>query len=252
MADEFTLGVTIMPRHVFSVDENGEPISFDFSSKEFADGFNNHWANNMMCGTGPMVFERWDREKTVRVETVRRLLGIAIFFSANRYISVSRTRTHRFKRHCRANSTRPGSRKKTSLYSSKDYPTVKDGKVRREAFEYPGYRYIGYNQRRAVFKDRRFRLAMAHAIPVQQIIDEVFEGLAVPVVGPFLPGSSQADPSIKPVEYNLDEARKLLDEALWRDTDGDGIRDKMIDGKKVPARFELLIYSDAPVVSHYR
>ena len=45
MADEFTLGVPIIPRHVYSVDENGEPISFDYGSKEFAKGFNNHWAN---------------------------------------------------------------------------------------------------------------------------------------------------------------------------------------------------------------
>ncbi|MBC7078173.1 MAG: hypothetical protein H5T92_07710, partial [Synergistales bacterium] len=41
LAKEFTLGgVPIIPRHVFSVNANGEPISFDFSSKEFADGFN--------------------------------------------------------------------------------------------------------------------------------------------------------------------------------------------------------------------
>ncbi|HEV3415303.1 MAG TPA: ABC transporter substrate-binding protein, partial [Pirellulales bacterium] len=56
-ADDWTLGVAIIPRHVFSVDEKGDPISFDFSSKEFADGFNNHWANRSMCGTGPMIFK---------------------------------------------------------------------------------------------------------------------------------------------------------------------------------------------------
>ncbi|HPZ82785.1 MAG TPA: ABC transporter substrate-binding protein, partial [Thermogutta sp.] len=49
LAKEFTLnGFAIIPRHVYSVDAEGKPISFDFSSKEFADGFNNHWANKMM------------------------------------------------------------------------------------------------------------------------------------------------------------------------------------------------------------
>ncbi|HEY1065306.1 MAG TPA: ABC transporter substrate-binding protein, partial [Pirellulales bacterium] len=56
LAKEYTVSVPIIPRHVYSVNEKGEPISFDFSSKEFADGFNEHWANDEMCGTGPMMF----------------------------------------------------------------------------------------------------------------------------------------------------------------------------------------------------
>ena len=57
LADEFTLGIPVIPEHVYSVTEKGEPISFDFASKEFADGFNNHWANSQMCGTGPLIFK---------------------------------------------------------------------------------------------------------------------------------------------------------------------------------------------------
>ena len=35
----------------------------------------------------------------------------------------------------------------------------------------------------------------------------------------------------------------LLNEAGWKDTDGDGILDKVIDGKKTPLRFEIKINS---------
>src|SRR2546423_1658104 len=42
LAEETSLLVDIIPRHVFSVDEHGDLISLDFSSKEFAEGFNNH------------------------------------------------------------------------------------------------------------------------------------------------------------------------------------------------------------------
>jgi len=38
----------------------------------------------------------------------------------------------------------------------------------------------------------------------------------------------------------------MLEKAGWVDTDQDGVRDKVIDGQKVPARFELMIYTDAP------
>ena len=65
MADDYTLYVQMLPRHVYSVDENGETISFDFRSKEFADGFNNHWANRTLCGTGPLIFKEWNAMKTI-------------------------------------------------------------------------------------------------------------------------------------------------------------------------------------------
>ena len=36
---------------------------------------------------------------------------------------------------------------------------------------------------------------------------------------------------IKPYDYDLDKAKALLDEAGWKDTNNNGIRDKIIDGK---------------------
>src|SRR5579859_2396513 len=40
MADEFSLGLPLLPKHIYSVDAKGEPISNDISSEEFAKGFN--------------------------------------------------------------------------------------------------------------------------------------------------------------------------------------------------------------------
>jgi ABC-type transport system substrate-binding protein len=42
LADESTLMVAIIPRHVFSVDKHGDLISLDFSSEEFAEGMSRH------------------------------------------------------------------------------------------------------------------------------------------------------------------------------------------------------------------
>src|SRR4030095_10241828 len=47
-AQEFTLGVAMIPKHIFSVDAKNEPISLDIQSEEFAKGFNDHWANSML------------------------------------------------------------------------------------------------------------------------------------------------------------------------------------------------------------
>ena len=53
---------------------------------------------------------------------------------------------------------------------------------------------------------------------------------------PVNASSPDNNPNIKPLPYDPQRAGQLLDEAGWKDHDGDGIRDK--DG--VPFRFELL------------
>jgi hypothetical protein len=40
-------------------------------------------------------------------------------------------------------------------------------------FDYPGYRYIGWNVKREIFKERAVRQALSHAIPVQKIIESL-------------------------------------------------------------------------------
>jgi peptide/nickel transport system substrate-binding protein len=49
--------------------------------------------------------------------------------------------------------------------------------------------------------------------------------------------------------YPFDPAKgvALLREAGWSDTDGDGVLDKVIDGKKTPLRFEIKINSGNPI-----
>ncbi|HEY2253445.1 MAG TPA: ABC transporter substrate-binding protein, partial [Planctomycetaceae bacterium] len=123
-------------------------------------------------------------------------------------------------------------------------PNVKDGKVVLENFTYPAYRYIGYNETVELFKDKRVRWAISHVVPVDQIIDKVYHGLADRLTGPFLPGSSGYDDSLKPVDFDVEKAKQLMDEAGWKDTDGDGLRDKMIGGKRVQAAFDLVYRSE--------
>ncbi len=121
-----------------------------------------------------------------------------------------------------------------------------NGKIFCKEYERPAYSYLGWNTDNALFTDARVRTAMTLALNRQEIIDKVFVGLGKVTNGPFLPETGGLDPSVEVLPFDLVRAGKLLDEAGWKDTDGDGLRDKMIEGKKKPFEFTLLIYANAP------
>ena len=126
------------------------------------------------------------------------------------------------------------------------WPGHEHGTVKLVAYHDPGFRFIGYNLRKEPFGDVRFRQALAHAVPLRKIIDEVFKGMAILHPGPFTPGTRIFNPRIKPLAYDLDQSRRLLAEAGWKDLHHQGVLEKQIGGTLVPARFDLMIYADWP------
>ncbi|MDD5503693.1 MAG: peptide-binding protein [Candidatus Omnitrophica bacterium] len=100
-----------------------------------------------------------------------------------------------------------------------------------------GYTYLGYNLRDIKFKDKRVRQALDLAVDKQSIIDGALLGLGRICTGPFLPGSWAYNKDIIPRPRDITAALRLLAQAGWSDTDGDGVIDK--DG--VDFEFCLLI-----------
>lgn len=105
------------------------------------------------------------------------------------------------------------------------------------------YVYVGWNARSVppnpFFADPRVRWAMTLAFDHDFLLKEMFYGIYRAGVGIFHPDSWMAAKGLGPVHKDLARAEKLLDEAGWKDSDGDGIRDKTIDGKKVDLGFKL-------------
>jgi peptide/nickel transport system substrate-binding protein len=105
-------------------------------------------------------------------------------------------------------------------------------------FRYPGsgYTYLGFNLKDPRFADRRVRLAFAHAINKQELLDGVVLGLGRQATGPFRPGTWADNPAVKGVPYDTTKAMALLAEAGWKTRNAEGLLVK--DGK--PFTFELL------------
>jgi len=110
-------------------------------------------------------------------------------------------------------------------------------------YDYPAYNYIGYNGERTIFKDPAVRRALAYAVNRPAIVDKIYFGKARPVQSPIFYKRPDSDSTIPIIPFSLDSARTLLAAAGWRDTDGDGVLDKVIDGRKTPFRFSILLNS---------
>src|SRR5262249_3447123 len=93
-----------------------------------------------------------------------------------------------------------------------------------------------WNNERPFFKDKRVRQAMTMLVDRQKIVDSIRLGLGQVAASPIAPQARDFNPDIKALPYDPKRAAELLDEAGWKDHDGDGIRDK--DGVKF--KFEFL------------
>ena len=97
------------------------------------------------------------------------------------------------------------------------------------------YSYIGWNNQRPLFADRRVRRAMTMLLDRESFVKNIWYGLGTVISGNFFIGSPDYDKSIKPWPYDPEGAVKLLNEAGWKDTDGDGV----LDREGVSFRFEF-------------
>lgn len=112
------------------------------------------------------------------------------------------------------------------------------------------WQYMGFNlkpeavNRTAFFVDKRVRRAIAHLIPADEMNQAYLEGQATRMVSTVPSTRTMAwNNNLKPIQYDINKAKTLLDEAGWIDTDGDNIRDKVINGKKTQFEFEFMIMS---------
>ena len=214
----------ILPKHIYEFD-NAEEINKRVSNP---------------VGSGPFLFEKWNvgREVVLRRNEnywgrKARLEKIIYKFITNPAACVQALRSHE------VDLIIPEPEQFADLAG--------DEQFNREFYCLwywnPGvpFYYIGWNQDTVFFSDRRVRLAMTHIVNREQIVSHLLNGHGREISGPFFIKGKQNSPDIEPWPYDLVRARELLESAGWRDTDGDGLRDK--DG--VAFRFRFMYASES-------
>ncbi|MBK7036311.1 MAG: hypothetical protein IPI31_05400 [Bacteroidetes bacterium] len=107
------------------------------------------------------------------------------------------------------------------------------------------FNYIGMNLKpdgtthKKYFTDAKVRRAMAYLVPVEEIIRVVSYGYAKRQNGTISPLKKEYNNDLPLIPFDVEAAKKLLDEAGWKDTDGNNIRDKEVDGEKIQMEIEF-------------
>ncbi len=210
--------IPIVPEHIFG--RGGD--------------FNTHRNNRHPVGTGPYRFDRWETGKRiilVRNESYRarkpeiRRMVFRIVTEDNVALQMLK------KGDLDVMGLRPIQWKKQTA----------SARFNRNFYKFmyflPNYSFIGWNQERAFFRDKRVRRAMTHFINRKDILRKMQFGLGKVVSGTFYVNSKAYSPEIEPWPFDPAEGKRLLAEAGWKDTDGDGILDK--DGQKFKFTFTI-------------
>ena len=112
------------------------------------------------------------------------------------------------------------------------------------------YMYIALNmkpdgvQHKPIFVDRDVRWAVSQGINQEALIDVFLHGHGKRQTSMVSPSKPYYNNDLKPIVYDPHMAHDLLDRAGWLDSDGDYIRDKMIDGEKVNLSFKLNYFAE--------
>lgn len=238
---EATLNSYPLPKWLFTKNEDGS----DIPEASRGTQFNNHWSAGFPIGTGPYKITDIEKDKRILLERNENYWGPKPPIKSVEYQIIKDPNTAYLK--LTGNdldlTTLPPPVYKQNVLEGGPKSPFKTGELKYETVTRPVYYYIGWNADKPLFSDARVRTAMTYALDREGIIKHTLSGLGHVLSGPFLPSHPGNNPKVKRYDYDIQKAAALLKEAGWEDTDGNGVLDKVIDGKKTEFRFTILAYN---------
>ncbi|SFW01345.1 putative transport protein [Chlamydia abortus] len=250
-----TLSLKPLPRFVYQYFANGEKIIKNDSDPDtyrkdsvWAQNFSSHWSMNYIVSCGAFYFSGMDDEKLIFTRNPHHYNPKEALIE-KRYVYIKDNSDSLFQdfKSGKLDLAYLPPNHVDNLVSFMKTPAYKNQASRGEAIRemiYPdrSYAYIGWNCYSLFFENRQVRRAMNMLIDRDRIIEECLDGRAHVISGPFSPFSPAYNQKIEGWHYSPEEAARILEEEGWIDVDGDGIREKVIDGVVIPFRFRLCYY----------
>ncbi|MFV1988280.1 MAG: ABC transporter substrate-binding protein [Gemmatimonadota bacterium] len=214
-----------VPRHLFA----------DVAAEEVA----RHPFGRQPVGSGPYRFVSWAVGQGLEFRAVERfpeeLGGVpAIGRVSYRIVPEPTTRLAQLRR---------GEIHLDGPITPRDAERVRDDPdIEVVSFPWRQFTYVGWNTLREPFTEPEARRALAMAIDRAQLLEALMLGRGRPASS-VIPPWHRYDPGLAPLPHAPDSAAAILERLGWRDSDGDGVRER----KGVRLSFELLASSRNPV-----
>lgn len=255
LAKSLTMGMTPLPAFVFKyfadgtkiVEDDSDPESYRNSSV-WAQNLFRHWAKNIIPSCGPWAFKgmsdtqiAFERNKQFYLPLEVLVQGNEVQFKDSNDAVWQEFKANKYQLY----NLQPDKELELKQFLQSDMykkQVATGSAINRLDYLGRSYAYIGWNQARPYFKSKKVRQALTMAIDRQRIIRDYLHGMGEEITGSFYKYSPSTDPSIKPLPYDPRQARILLEQEGWFDSDGDGVIDKVIDGVKVPFKFQLTYF----------
>jgi len=236
--------------------EEGEKLKGDTKMKEFADDFNSEKRMrnpNFVSGSGAYKFTEWKTNERVTLTKKENWWGDALekencYFEAFPDKLIFQT----IKDDATALvSLKAGNIDVFRTIKSKDFSELPTSEKFMQNFNaytpmMYAYAHIGLNMKSPLFSDKLTRQALAHLIDVDKMIQTIKYGQAEKIIGPVHPSKKKDyNTGIAPYDYNLDKAKELLENAGWKNTNGDETLDKMIDGKRTEFVIAFIVNAES-------
>lgn len=132
------------------------------------------------------------------------------------------------------------------IYDQIDYQQMADLRADKnysERFDFksvsiPRAYYLSINSRKPELQEKKVRQALGYLMDVDTLISSYENGYGKRISSPFLSVGDKSE--VTPPTYDLEKAIQLLEEAGWKDSNGNQIRDKSIDGELVELDIQFM------------
>jgi ABC-type transport system substrate-binding protein len=222
-------GIQVLPKHFYG-DPKNRP---DFNKK--------------LIGTGPYMFTKYDKGQKIILIKKKDWWGTQVSPEKDSYLIPKVTLKFVTEENVQLELLKKGDLDYLGLrpegFIKKTEGKLWEGKivkVKTENKTPKGFNFIGWNMKHPILKDREVRKALAMLFNRPLMEDKFEYNLSEYATGPIYVQSDYANHDIKPVEFNTKGALEVLNKAGWKDSDKDGLLDKVINGKKTQLSITIL------------
>ena len=260
---ETAVTLPIFPAHIYDPDDHLIPYTLDqLRDREFIESETNSdstfvkyiedvngmkYSRDVVVNNGPYQLDSWTTNQSISISAKPDYWGTK--YPDNPFLQQGPPRMDFFiipDQTTALSQLKDGSIDVVNYLSSKNYVDLRDNPTFNEEFQFFNpvmrrYYYMAMNNADPILGNVEVRKAMGHLLEVDEIINNIDYGMGKRVVSIVHPDRSYYNDELQAPEYDLEKAKEILTAAGWKDSDGDGDLDKVIDGANTDLEIEIYV-----------